>query len=188
MTDRNATAAWITQAEASANRPVHLLELVFDSATTRLTDADRTITWGGNDYLALGHFLGFSDIEESSEVEVTSMTGTLSGVDQTYVSLFLSETYLDRPVNLYKAFLDAGLGVVSDPLLIFSGRLNQPVINENPDDGTCTLAISATSHWVDFERRPGRHTNHAEQQVWFPGDKGFEFSSEIVKEIRWGRS
>lgn len=188
MADRNATAAWITQAEASANRPVHLLELVFDSTTTRLTDADRTINWGGNDYLALGHFLGFSDIEESSEVEVTSMTGTLSGVDQTYVSLFLSETYLDRPVNLYKAFLDASLGVVSDPLLIFSGRLNQPVINENPDDGTCTLAISATSHWVDFERRPGRHTNHAEQQVWFPCDQGFEFSSEIVKEIRWGRS
>jgi hypothetical protein len=62
------------------------------------------------------------------------------------------------------------------------------VINENPDEGSCTIAISATSHWVDFERRPGRHTNHAEQQVWFPGDLGFEFSSEIVKEIRWGRS
>jgi hypothetical protein len=24
--------------------------------------------------------------------------------------------------------------------------------------------------------------------VWFPGDLGFEFSSEVVKEIRWGRT
>jgi hypothetical protein len=65
--------------------------------------------------------------------------------------------------------------------------MHKPVIQENPDEGTCTLAIEAASHWVDFERRSGRHTNHAEQQVWFAGDKGFEFASEVMKDIPWGR-
>jgi len=34
----------------------------------------------------------------------------------------------------------------------------------------------------------GRHTNHEENIIHFEGDKGFEFSSEIVKDIKWGKS
>jgi hypothetical protein len=186
--DRNASASVLTEIGADSNFPIHLVQFVFDDATYYMTDASRSITWDGNEYPALGHFLGFSDIEETAELQVSTVSGTLSGVDQTYVSLLLSENYIDRTVNIYKAFLNNAEAIISDPVLIFSGRISGVAIEENPDDGSCTIAVEAASQWVDFERRPGRHTTDSEQQIYFPGDKGFEFASEINKEILWGRS
>ena len=186
--DRNASTNVLTEISAESNHVVHLLEMVFDAATTRLTDSPRNIIWSGNTYQAVGHFLNFSEVEETSEFQVHSMTGTLSGVNQTFVSLFLSESYLDRTVNLYKAFLDTAEAVITDPVLIFSGRISGVSINEDPDGGTCTIAMEAASQWVDFERRPGRHGTDSEQQIYFPGDKGFEFASEVTKEIKWGKA
>jgi hypothetical protein len=75
---------------------------------------------------------------------------------------------------------------VIDPIAIFDGRGDQPSISENPDDGKCTVTIDFASHWVDFERRPGRHTNHEEQQIHFSGDMFFEFVSGLDRQINWG--
>jgi hypothetical protein len=186
--DRGADSATLAQINADQCIPVNLLEIHWDDQISRISDFNQTVTHNSNDYTAMGHFLAFSDIEETSELMTGTLTGSLSGVDKTFISLFLSENYIDRQIDLYKGFLDSSLTLVSDPLLIFSGRMHKPVIQENPDEGTCTLAIEAASHWVDFERRSGRHTNHAEQQVWFAGDKGFEFASEVMKDIPWGRN
>jgi hypothetical protein len=86
-----------------------------------------------------------------------------------------------------EAAQDDDLAIVADPILIFEGRMDSPVIDENPDDGSCTVTVSASNAWVDFERLSGRHTNHEEQQIFFPGDKGFEFVSAVTSEITWGR-
>ena len=83
--------------------------------------------------------------------------------------------------------MDSAQALVIDPVLIFEGRMDSPVISENPDSGNSTISISATNSWVDFERKTGRHTNHEEQQIHFAGDKGFEFASEIITDIVWGK-
>ncbi len=184
--DRSASAAVLTEIAASACRPVHLLKITFDSGPVYMTDAYRTITWDGQSWVAMGHFLSFSDIEESGGIEVSSCTVGLSGVDQTYISIFLNNDFIDREVSIWKAFLDASMSVISNPLLIFNGRINRPGITEDPDGGSCTLAVEVASNWVDFQRIPGRHTNHTEQQIWYPGDKGFEFASDKTSQIKWG--
>lgn len=184
--DRSASAAVLTEIAASACRPVHFLKVVLDSSTVYMTDAYTTLSWDGQTWVALGHFLSFSDIEESSGIEVSNCTIGLTGVDQTYISLFLSNDFIDREVSIWKGFLDASMAVISSPVLIFNGRINKPGVTEDPDTGTCTLAVEAASHWVDFQRIPGRHTNHTEQQIWYPGDKGFEFASDRTKQLKWG--
>ena len=185
--DRGTTAAFQTEIAKAANRPVHLVEVHLDSGVTYMSDGYKSITHDGNEYLGLGHFLGFSDIEEAAEVIVSSMTVSLSGVDQVWISNLLQNDYIDRTIKIYTAFLDNSQALVIDPVLIFEGRMDQPVIGENPDDGTSVISVSATNAWVDFQRKTGRHTNHTEQQVYFSGDKGFEFASEIVKDIVWGK-
>lgn len=193
MADRSATAAVITELGASRNQPIHLIEITVEDAdgvatVTYMTDAWTEIVWGGHTYSALGHFLGFSDIEETADVQVNSLTLSLSGVDQAWISAFLSYYYIDRPVKIYKAFLDGTtMSVIADPILIFEGRMDEPGIEENPEDGSCIVTVSATNIWVDFERKAGRHTNHEEQQIFFPGDLGFQYASEMVKDITWGR-
>jgi hypothetical protein len=185
--DRGASASVITQIEAEQNQPCHLLEMLFDSQTIYLTDLNRNISWRGQSYQAVGNFLNFSDIEESAELQVHSMTGELSGIGQEFVSLFLTENYIDRTVNLYKAFLNVSQSLVSEPILIFSGRINGVDIKEDPNRGTCSIAMEASSVWIDFNRRPGRRTTNSEQQSFYPNDLGFDFTSEMDKEIVWGR-
>ena len=126
-------------------------------------------------------------MEETAELQVSQVKIVQSGVDSAFISAYLSYEYIDRRVVIRKAFLADNETVLVDPFPIFDGRCDAPEINDDPDSGTCTVAISASSHWVDFERRPGRHTNHDEQQFWFPGDLGFEYVSQLNKELTWGR-
>jgi len=184
--DRGSSSAFQTEVVKASNRPIHLVDIVLDSATSYVTDHYKTVTYDSNDYTGIGHFLGFSDIEENSEVIVSSITLQLSGVDQTWISTLLSETYIDRVVKIYTAFIDDSAALIASPVLIFEGRMDSPTITENPDSGECTVSIGVTNAWVDFMRGTGRHTNHEEQQVFFSGDKGFEYASEIVKDITWG--
>lgn len=185
MADRGASSAALAEIAKSANEPVHLFELYLDGQTVRLTDAYRTISWNANDYIAAGQLIGFDGLEESTRVEVTQARVSLSGVLQDNIALVMSNNYIDRRLVIYKAFL-SGAGVVIDPIAIFDGRCDAPTIDEDPDSGKCTVTIAASQHWVDFERIPGRHTNDAEQQIHYPGDKGFQFVSNLNREIKWG--
>jgi len=185
--NRGTSAAFQTEVEKSQNRPVHLVEVYFDDETVYMTDAYKSITYNANEYQPVGHFIGFSDIEESTEVIVSSVTLSLGGIDQVWISRVLNKAYIDRTVKIYTAFLDDAQALVVDPLLIFEGRMDSPSINEDPDSGQSSVSVSATNAWVDFSRKTGRHTNHEENQIHYPGDKGFEFASEIVKDVTWGK-
>ena len=186
MSGRGASTATRNQIAADSNRPFHLFELYLDGATTRATDAYREITWNGNTYAANGHFLEFDAIEETAELSAGQTRVMLSGVDQSEIAAVLLYEYIDRRLVIYKAFFDTSEAVVVDPVPILDGRCDAPAVVEDPDVGTCTVVITVGNHWIDFERKPGRHANHQEQQLHFPGDNFFEFVSEINKEIKWG--
>ena len=184
--DRGSTGAFQTEIVKSANKPFHLVKLSFDDVSYFLSDAYIPVTYDSNTYTPTGSFLAFSDIVETNEANIETISISLSGVDTTYINLFLEGGYLDRTVQIYKAFLDSNDALVSDPLLIFDGRLNNPVIKEDVEAGTSTIAVQASSLFVDFDRINTRFTNNESQQSFFAGDTGFRFSSVVVKELNWG--
>jgi len=184
--DRGSTGAFQTEIVKSANKPFHLVKLSFDDVSYFLSDAYIPVTYDSDTYTPTGSFLAFSDIVETNEANIETISISLSGVDTTYINLFLAGGYLDRTVQIYKAFLDSNDALVSDPLLIFDGRLNNPVIKEDVDAGTSTIAVQASSLFVDFDRINTRFTNNESQQSFFDGDTGFRFSSVVVKELNWG--
>ena len=184
--DRGSTGAFQTEIVKSANKPFHLVKLSFDDVSYFLSDAYIPVTYDSDTYTPTGSFLAFSDIVETNEANIETISISLSGVDTTYINLFLTGGYLDRTVQIYKAFLDSNDALVSDPLLIFDGRLNNPVIKEDVDAGTSTIAVQASSLFVDFDRINTRFTNNESQQSFFAGDTGFRFSSVVVKELNWG--
>lgn len=184
MSGRGATAA--VKAEWAKDRcgPVHLLELDFDP-WIYLTDAGTNLSYNGNTYLA-SQFLGFSSISETSDLLVNSVTVSLSGVDQAVVAILLQESYLNRKMKIRTAMLDAAYAIYADPVLIFDGRMNRPTVSVDTDNGTALCAVEGVSHWTDFDRRGGRHSNDAEQRKFFPGDKGFAQVPVIPEQIFWG--
>jgi hypothetical protein len=171
----------------AVNRPVHLLEFDFQP-WVYMTDAWRPVTWNGTLYPSSQYPLSVGGFGETSELLVNSCTITLSGVDQVVIATLLLENYFDRKVRVRLAMLDEAHNVVADPVMVFEGRMNRPVIATDPEGGTCTCSIECSSAWADFERLPGRHTNDAEQQSLFPGDRGFEHVEKIPAQIFWGRS
>lgn len=169
---------------------VNMLELELDepAGTVRITDAGMDLTWQGNTYTRAGHLMGIGDIDETTALLVNTVTVTLSGVDQALTALVLQEYYIDRTLRIWRGFLDHNTGELVGAFIIFEGRVDKPALNENPEEGTSTLVITAASSWVDFERTPGRRTNHDQQQQFFPGDLGFQFASEIFRDLPWGRA
>ena len=191
MADRGMGAAPLAEVQLAKNRPVHLLKAEFDAGDLLLTDAFVDIVYGGETYSAAGQLLGFEPIRESARLEVSQTVVQLTGVDRTMVSVFLEDDYLDRRLRLWKTFLNSD-GTAMTPVLIFDGRMDGPAIEENTesDDGACNVAISATSQFGDFTRRPGRRTNSAVQELFYPEDRFFDFCAVIPGQVQavWGRA
>ena len=156
---------------------------------------DLTLTIDGetNLYQATGNLLNFESVKESTDLQVSRMQVTLSGVDRTFTAALLLYEYLDQPMRVHRVFLDQHEVVRHTPMLSFSGNTDSPTISDDPSSGTSTITLSAASNFVDFERRSGRKTNQSEQDLFrsinslSDEDTGYEFNALSAAEIWWGR-
>lgn len=184
MSGRGMTSAMQAQLAASRLNTAHLLAVDFDG-WVYLTDYSVPLAWNGQTYLA-SQFLTFSEVKETNKVLVDKCTVALSGVDQSIIAILLQDTYFRRRAKVYKAAVTLDQVVISDPLLVVDGHLDRPVIATDPGAGTCSASVDVINMFGQYAAPAGRHTNDAEQQFWFPGDKGFEYVSGIPQQIFWG--
>lgn len=185
MANRGMTAAMQAKIASPQLQEFHLFELYLDSGAVYATDSFIELTWNGNLYLANGSFLSFDQIEETGDLSGNQTQVTLSGVDQTFIASVLANNYVDRRLIIRKGFWENGV-VVIDPVALLDGRIDQPIIEEDPTSGTCTVALTVGSHWVDFERKSGRHTSDVEQKLFFPNDTGFRLVGATRDDLKWG--
>ena len=179
----------LAESVKSYNSIATLVEVIVDPANpTYITDFARDITHDSKTYLSAQGLLGISGVQEDSNNSIYSVEVSLTGVPDDFVSLFLDFDYIDRPLRLRKVFLDDCGNVLGNSRLIFDGRIDKPVIKHEFDRRTASMAVSASSHWVDFEETNGRKTNDSEQQSIFSGDSCFEFAIDFDKEITWGQA
>ena len=188
MANRSSTAAFQAEIVKNQSQPVHLVEIHFDSPTgvQYLTDAFVPVTYSSNTYQPLGYLLSFSNIEETTDLQVGSLTLNLSGIDKVYIRHVLDETFVDRKVVIRKAFLSTSNdSLIANPIIIYQGNMNTPAITESGD--MSMVSIEVANQFVDFDKTPGRFTNSESQNLYYPDDKGFQYAPEIIKDIVWGR-
>jgi hypothetical protein len=190
--NRGASAAVQAEWAKAANAPAHLVECAFDAGeggTVYLTDSYRVVVYSGNTYGAGGHLLGFSGLAESSELRIRELTLSLSGVDQTWVSIVLAKTYIGRPLRIRRMFYDQATELLMvDPVLLFDGQMEEPKVDDDPN-GKTVVSIVARDQFADFERRTGRHTNANDQNMWFPNDRAFDLFPQLAiasRTFMWG--
>lgn len=162
----------------------HLIEFTL-TTLHRITDASHNLVYNGNLYSASEHLLEFASINESSDVRVGNVNLTLSSVEDTYLTELLSGGYIGEQFLAYRAFLDSSGAIIGTPVLVYDGRIDGYDVDDSRDSSVITLSIA--SHWSDFQKRAGRRTNANSQKLYFPTDEGFEFSANIVQDIKWGR-
>ena len=163
----------------------HLVTMTFSSTTLYYTDYISDLQSSGALYTSIGHFLDIGSPQETQELRVGTINVTLSGVERAFISLFLNNDWINREVSVDRALISSSGAIVPNPFTIFEGYMSQFQVSESGDKSDITVAVS--SHWADFEKKAGRNTNNNSQQYYFSGDKGFEYASSIVKDLKWGR-
>ena len=152
-----------------------------------ITNAPMNIVIDGQTFISVGQFLGFSSMEENRLFTTSEVTITMAGIPafetgESFLQQILQHDYVDKEVKIYRTFLDLDTHI--DSFLMFKGRVDAPVIEDDPGN-TTTVACTCSSHWVDYERTNGLITNNNRQQQLYTGDVAFEYAADIVKDIQW---
>lgn len=153
-------------------------------STIRITDWARNVSDGTNTFVSSINFLGVETAKETAELRVNELTIALSGAEQSYISLFFNNDYLNRNVRIWRAVMAAD-AVVGSPIEVFNGYITGASISE--DNGESTVNVKVASHFGDFEKLAGRRTNPDSQHRFYPSDNGFTNAAELDREIVWGR-
>ena len=163
--------------EIGFSTPIYLTNASFD-ITSNISGTSRT-------YLSNGHLRSITGVNETNRPTKNTLSISLSGVDQTYISVALNENIINDNVFVYRGFLDSSNALISDPFLLFYGTIDEYKISDNTT--AANLIISVTSHWGNFSKTSGRTTTDNSQQRFFSSDKGMEFAALTVRDIKWGR-
>ena len=190
---RNISTTLQTKLEAKSVFVADLIEMHFSTplyfTTTNINidyDSPTAPESGVQTYLAQGLFLNYGDIIENSDLRVGTLELNFTAVDPTMVAVLLNNDFIDKRVVLYRAVLNSDYSFTSDDVFtIFDGRISGWAISE--EQNTASVSLSVASFFADFNRTNGRRTNPASQNLYFPNDRGMDFSPQIVKDIRWGR-
>jgi hypothetical protein len=137
-------------------------------------------------YLVSDFILGISEHNEQTDLTKSSLSISLSGADQTFISLVLSENITNDEVNIYRAFLNDSNAIIDHPFLLYKGNIESFEIQESEKSSIVNLSV--VSHWADFEKKNGRKTNPTSQKRFFSTDVGMDFASQNVLDIKWGKN
>jgi hypothetical protein len=186
---RSLTTAIKNELATNDIRPVHLITIGF-STPVNITDCsfDLTSSVSGSSvtYSASDFIMGISQHSEQTDLTKASLNLSLSGADQTFISLVLNENVTNDTVDIFRGFLNDSNTLIADPFLLYKGHVESFNIEENEKNSTVGLSI--VSHWADFEKKNGRKTNNTSQQRFFSTDVGMDFSSQTVLDIKWGKA
>ena len=123
---RSLTTAVKNELATNDIRPVHLITIGFGTPVN-LTDCSFSLTSSVSGssvtYTASDFILGISNHTEETDITKSSVSISLSGADQTYISLALAENIVNDAVTIYRAFLDANNAIIADPFLLYKGSV-----------------------------------------------------------------
>ena len=184
---RDLTASAETASLAGHVVPVILVDLDLTSGFARFNTGDRTITYSGNDYLAVGNLGKISPFGEPSDLSAEGMTIELSGIPSTYINVALNEDIQGRAARIFLGFLNVTTyALIADPVLVFRGRLDTMDVQIGE---TATVQARVESRFADWDRPRIRRYTNQDQIARFIGDKGCEFVSQTTdRELVWGRA
>lgn len=173
---------------AAVNGPhvpyLYFVQLDF-STPLRVCSAGYDMVWNGQTWLGLGALGGLEPIEEQAGTEAIGVRLTLTGVPTSMIAISLAEQYQGRACQIWFAPLREDLRLVVQPIRLFSGRMD--TMGTEVGD-TATITLSAESRMVSWDKPRVRRYNNEDQQSRYPGDRGFEYVSQMVeKQLLWGR-
>ncbi|GEK08944.1 hypothetical protein [Pseudoalteromonas peptidolytica] len=160
----------------------NLLTIKLSSGFLRFTDAPHDIEFGAK-YLS-GIWIKCPSFQVDGKPKINEVNFKLSAVSPEVHAVFFNQSWLNRKVSVQRIFFNQEM-TVQLALQLWEGLLINRDGSESINEAS--IELSAASIWADFKAARGRRTNEASQQLFFPNDKGFEFSGLVRKDIPWGK-
>ena len=187
---RNITNAFKTAIGSQVVKPIIAIELDFSDGILRFWNGygNLTMTAGGSSktFTGTGDLLGITPISESTTLQMSGVTISVSGIKGSLISTALSAQYTNRNGSIYLGLFDTSQNVVSDVYTIFQGKMD--VLNISEQGTTSTITLNIESRLISFDLPIDRKYTLEDQQVDFPSDVGFEFIPDLQdKEVVWGK-
>ena len=151
---RSLTTAIKNELATNDIKPVHLITIGFGTPVN-ITDCsfDLTSSVSGSSvtYSASDFIMGVSNHTEETDITKSSVSISLSGADQTFISVVLNENVINDSVSIFRGLLADDNTLIADPFLLYKGNIESFEIQEGEKDST--VALSIVSHWADFEKK-----------------------------------
>tara|TARA_R110000868_G_scaffold104686_1_gene288569 strand:+ start:1227 stop:1805 length:579 start_codon:yes stop_codon:yes gene_type:complete len=171
-------------------KPLLAVKLDFSDGILRMWNGygDLTMTVDGSSqtFTGGGDLMGVSQIEESSMLQMSGVTLTLSGIKSSLIATALSATYTNRDGAIYLGLINTAGNIVSDSYTLFKGKMD--VLNISEGEETTMIQLKLENRLITFEKPANRMYTLEDQKVDYPNDLGFEFIPDLQdKEIIWGK-
>lgn len=166
---------------AREGAPRWLIEIAFDSGTTRLWNGIGTLTALGHEWTGAGRLGGIEPIEETGDTVAAGVVMSLAIVPteevpdapDAFLNIALAEEYQGRRCTIYQAMLDPEtLTLVQEPFVRFRGYLD--VMEDVELPGAAVLRVTAENRLIDLERPRKRFYTPEDQKAAYPGDTFFD--------------
>ena len=182
---RDLSSDFIAALEALVIRPVFFVSIQFTSATTFLWSGIGDITWDGHTWTGVGSLGTISSATEVNDVSAQNITLALSGIPNDLLGQAITEVRQTQAARVWFGSRNDDGTVIADPTKAFEGRTDVPSVNEGAD--TSTLSITCENPLIELSRSPGFRWTHEQQQIFYPGDLGFQYVPDVVSwNGKWG--
>lgn len=149
--------------------------------TLLMSDHDEAMTINGDDYVALGQFLGITSTSSELKMNNAELTLTISGIPNSVLSDFMMQPVKGSKVTVVRAIMDPVthqlLNIAGNPTGKFKGRINNYAINEDYENGDqkSTISLMCKSQVGMLNGRiSGERTNPADRKLNYPDDRSFD--------------
>ena len=167
----------ITQVDETSIEYGVLIDLTLDGTTYYISNCYKSISYGGNTYLALAGFLSVSEIQNNISNANDEVQVSLSAIPPEYIAATLSEQIKGGEINIYRAFFDYRTQEVISGAIYkrFTGVISNFSVQEDLEaagaspDVSHTITIIASSIMGVLENKvSGRRTNKQDYQIVWP--------------------
>jgi hypothetical protein len=189
---RSASSAFLTELQREAGaRPFVLIEGLFDGDPWRSWTGIGRLIWDGKIWIGLGTIVSISAPTESSDGRANGLVLTMNsgdGVDPSrYVARVLATHVQGRPVRIWWGFMTDAGAIVSSPLLVYSGFMDQPRIIDR--GGECRIELRCEQELIDQSRAVKFRLSPSRLQENSPGDRGFDHIAAVEDvNVPWPRA
>lgn len=175
----------LTEMERDNPRLIIAVEILYKSAPVRAHTGVGEVVIDGQTYIGVGTLGAIDPIKQSSNNGPSTMNLSMSGLDPTLVAETLNQRTQGSKVKIMICALDDDMRVTSASIML-AGRVSTQRFAYGAE---MSVEVEIVDRLADWQRKGSRRFDHESHIVEQPGDKFFQYMSQMSEaSLYWGSS